>query len=101
MNGMEQGRPSIDQLATLGNLRLSAPEWATLEKELAAILGFVEKLRSARVEEVPATNQVTELENVYRGDQVERFPHYRTLIESASHHDGSLFIVPAVFGDEE
>lgn len=98
---MEQGLPSIDQLATLGNLRLSAPERATLEKEFSAILGFVEKLRSARVEEIPVTNQVTELENVYRGDQAEHFQHHRTLIESASYHDGSLFIAPAVFGDEE
>lgn len=92
--------PDVNKLTRLANLDLLSDEQARLEDEFKKIVAFIDALRTADVSEVAATNQVTELENVYRADEVEASVHARTLLEVAPHRQGEYFRAPAVFGKE-
>jgi len=94
--------PDVHRLAELAALALTKEEAARLEGEFAAIVAFIGELSEAKVDDLPTTNQVTDLENVYRRDDVVAFTHHRTLIESAPDSVDGLVRVPGVFsGDED
>lgn len=59
----------VRKLARLSRLRIEDHEVATFQKELEAILGYVEQLQAADVSGQEPTNQVTGLQNVTRPDE--------------------------------
>lgn len=58
------------KLAQLARLHLTAAEQEQFRKEIETILGYVEQLQEVDLGNLPATNQVTGLENVMRADEV-------------------------------
>lgn len=84
---------TISDLAQLSNLELADEELRRLEGEFQDIVAFVDALERAGTSDVAPTGQVTELENVFRHDAVDVFPHPRTLVERASRH-GDFFLAP-------
>lgn len=87
----------LPQLAQLVRLELTPEEADELAQEFSAILQFVSSLQAAEVEGIPVTNQVTDLENIYRADDVVASIHHRTLVELAPNREGDLVRAPGVF----
>ncbi len=63
----------IRRLAKLARLHLNDSEVASLQKELSAILGYVEQLQAVDTKGVEPTAQVTGLINVMREDALEDY----------------------------
>jgi aspartyl-tRNA(Asn)/glutamyl-tRNA(Gln) amidotransferase subunit C len=60
---------NIEHVAKLARLGLGKEEIAKLDKDMAAILEFVEKLKEVDVEKVPPMAQATGLINILREDE--------------------------------
>lgn len=67
-------RDDIVYLAQLARLELSDQEIETFQKELSAILKYVEQLQTVDTADLEATTQVTGLTNVMREDTVIQYP---------------------------
>lgn len=93
--------PNIRRIAELAALALTEKESARLEAEFSAIVAFIGELSQAGADELPVTNQVTDLENVYRSDDVVGYPHHRTLVEQAPASSRGLVRVPGIFHEDE
>ncbi len=92
---------NVNRIAVLANLDLRPAELRVRAQEFSAILEFVNALKDIKVESVQPTVQVTEVENVFRQDDVIAFAHHRTLLEHSPHRHGDLFRVAAVFNQDE
>ena len=66
-------RGDVLKLARLARLQLSDEEVETFQKEISAILGYVEQLQQADLEGVEPTYQVTGLKDVMRPDEVKEY----------------------------
>jgi len=66
---MKLTKEQVNHIAKLARLGLSDKERRKFQKELSAILDFVEKLNEAKTDKVEPTAQVTGLENVSRQDK--------------------------------
>lgn len=60
----------VKKLAQLSRLRLTEKEISQYQKELSAILSYVEKLQAVDITGLAPTSQVTGLHNVYRPDEL-------------------------------
>lgn len=88
---------TIQQLATLSALDLSADETNSLQQDIERILGYVEKLAELDTSNVEPTYQVTGLSNVWRDDSVEHSEVGRdALLALAPSTDKSQIKVPKV-----
>jgi aspartyl-tRNA(Asn)/glutamyl-tRNA(Gln) amidotransferase subunit C len=63
-------RDDVLHLAQLSSLQLTDDEIDTLRTDIANILGYVEQLGELDTTGVEPTYQVTDLENVWRNDEV-------------------------------
>lgn len=66
-------RSDVLKLARLARLHLSDEEVETFQKEISAILGYVEQLQQADLKDVEPTYQVTGLKDVMRPDEVKEY----------------------------
>ncbi|MBI4132011.1 MAG: Asp-tRNA(Asn)/Glu-tRNA(Gln) amidotransferase subunit GatC [Candidatus Sungbacteria bacterium] len=77
-------KKTLKHIAALGRLGLREPEEAKLERDLAEILAYVEKLQALETGNVEPTAQVGGLENVWREDErVAVVPHDPKLLKEA------------------
>lgn len=60
----------VRHLAQLSNVQLSDEEVANLGKDITSILGYIEQLNELDTQDILPTYQVTNLENVWREDEV-------------------------------
>jgi len=60
---------NIKHVAKLANILLEEKEEKKLEKQLAGILNYIDKLNSKNTNNVKITSQITGLENVIREDK--------------------------------
>lgn len=63
-------RDDVVKLAALSNLQLVDEEVDGLTEDIVNILGYVEQLNELDTDGVEPTYQVTDLENVFREDEV-------------------------------
>lgn len=63
----------VQHLAQLSNLQLSDDEAASLQKDLVAIIGYIDELSELDTTGVEPTYQVTDLQNVWREDAVDTY----------------------------
>ncbi len=90
----------LDTLAKLAKLELSGDERKALQKDLSAILDFVEQLNELDTRDVPPTSQVTGLQNVVRSDEVNYdFAKEDMLATMPETDDAGHLRVHAVFKD--
>ena len=86
----------IERVAQLARLNLKPEEKKKLEKDLAAILGYVEKLKVIDTRKVEPTSHVFPLKNVFREDEVKPSLAQADVMNMAiEKHQGS-FKVPKV-----
>ena len=84
-------RDDVLKLARLARLHLDEDEIVRFQKELSAILGYVEQLQSvADLDTLPPTTQVTGLTNVMRPDEPKDYgPTREELLKNAPATDES------------
>lgn len=66
----EISRDDVLHLAQLSNLSLDDDEISGLQADLDGILGYVNQLSKLDTDNVEPTYQVTDLENVWRDDEI-------------------------------
>ncbi|MBI4032288.1 Asp-tRNA(Asn)/Glu-tRNA(Gln) amidotransferase subunit GatC [Candidatus Berkelbacteria bacterium] len=97
-------RDAIIQLAQLARLALTDEEVERYQRELGAILGYVEQLQEVDVTNIEPTSQVTGLMNVLRDDVAQPLTiDQAQLTKMAPEFRDGYVVVPAVFdrgGDE-
>ena len=90
----------IEKIAELARLSLKPEEKKKLEKDLDAILAYVEKLKSLNTDKVEPTSHVLDLENVFRPDQVKPSNVRDNVLNHAPSREGKFFKVPKVVEKE-
>lgn len=91
----------MERVAALARLSLSEEELAHLERELDAILGYVETLERVDTRGVPPTAHVIPLRTPLRDDVPEPPIDPELAVMNAPEHSGSAFVVPKVIESEE
>lgn len=87
----------VQYLAQLSNLQLSSDEVPALQADLENILGYIQQLAELDTSGVEPTYQVTDLENVWREDQVDTYGIDReSLLALAPATDTDQIKVPKV-----
>lgn len=66
-------RDDVHRLAQLSSLQLGDDEAETLRVDLENILGYIEQLSELDTTGVEPTYQVTDLQNVWRNDEVDDY----------------------------
>lgn len=87
---------AVLELAELAQLRLEPEEVARMQRDLDAILAYVEKLSELDTREVPPTAHVLDIETPLRADEVADVLPVEDVVRNAPEHDASSMIVPKV-----
>ncbi len=90
----------IEKIAELARLTLKPEEKAKLQKDLGAILSYVEQLKGLNTAGVEATSHVLNLENVFRPDEVHPAQVRDKALKHAPQSEGAFFKVPKVVDKE-
>lgn len=93
---------SIDELALLAHLPLTAKQKAQFAKELSTILDFVAQINKLKGGRVEVATTITGLANVFREDYPDKsqcLPVTQALKNAPTTKDG-YFKVKAIFTDE-
>ena len=67
---MKITREDLKHLATLSNLSLAEDEMDSLQTDLSNILNYVSELKELNTDGVEPTFQASDLENVWRADEI-------------------------------
>jgi len=84
-------------IAKLANLPLKKGEIEKYEKQLSSILEYIEKLQKVNTDNVIATSQVTNLENVTRDDATTPSLSQDEALSNTNNKQNGLFRVKAIF----
>ncbi len=90
----------IEKIAELARLHLKPEEKTKLEKDLGAILSYVEQLKGLDTTGVETTSHVLNLENVYRPDEVVVSTVRDKALKQAPQSEASFFKVPKTVDKE-
>lgn len=86
----------IRRIAALANIGLNEDEMSRMAAELNQIVGFVKRLQTVDTSEVPPTDQVTGLQDVWRPDEVTSGLSRKELLANAPDKEGGFFKVKRV-----
>lgn len=75
-------KEDVLKLARLARLHLTGDEVSQFQKEIGAILGYVEQLQSVEVDGLEPTYQVTGLSNVTRPDKERMYATKEELLKN-------------------
>ncbi len=95
----ELSENEVKHIAKLANLTLTNNEIQKFQKQLSAILEYMEVISSVDTANIPASNQITGLKNVSRGDQAQpSLTQEEAIGTSPSKHNGFIK-VKAIFNE--
>ena len=86
----------VQRVAQLARLQLTTEEIETLGKQLSSIIGYFEKIKSVPTEGVEPMVTPTDMEVVFREDDIHTFAGAELALEQAPEKRGQLFKVPPV-----
>lgn len=92
---------NVAHLAKLTNLPITDEEVAKFSSQFEATLDTIEKLEELDTSKIEATPQVTDLQNIYREDEVDEsrmFTQSQALANAKHVHNG-YFVVEAVINE--
>ena len=90
----------VKNLAKLANIFLKNEEEERIEHQLEDTLKHIESLNNIDTSNILGTNEVVNLENIFREDVIEpSFTQEEALKNAKKTHNG-FFIVPSVLSDE-
>lgn len=90
-------RDQVKHLAQLANLFLSTAEVSKFQKQLSAILDYVDLLNELDTQGVEPTSQVTGLENVTRPDQLTASLSPKEALSGTKSKSKGYFKIKAIF----
>jgi len=89
-------RETVLYVARLARLSLSDEEVGRMQRDLDAVLGYVQKLSELDTTGVPPTTHVLEIATPLRADAVRDVLPVAEVVRNAPQHDESAMIVPKV-----
>ncbi len=90
----------IKTIAALARVELTGEEEAAFQKDLDAILGYVEKMAELELDDVEPTARAVEMCNVYRDDvRGESLEREKVISNAPANVDEELFRVPVVIDE--
>jgi len=89
-------RQDVEYLGKLARIQLSAEELDRFTSELDEILVYVEKLKTAKTDNVAPTSHVLALSNVFREDKVAPSLPTDKALANAPEQEGPFFKVPRI-----
>jgi aspartyl-tRNA(Asn)/glutamyl-tRNA(Gln) amidotransferase subunit C len=93
-------RGDVRRIARLARIRVTDAEAASLARDLAAVLGYVELLDSLDTSGIEATSTVIPLATPLRADEPAVPLAPEVVVMNAPAAEGSAFAVPKVLGAE-
>jgi len=96
---MSISRNEVKKVASLARLALTDDELDLMTHQLGSIVGFVSQLETLDTAQVEPLAHPLDTKNVFRDDEVKPSLSTQEALQSAPHHDGEYFLVPAVLGD--
>ena len=87
-------KPDIEYLTKLARMELDDKEKAFLEKDLEAIIGYMNILSSINTDDVEPMEHVLGLANVMRADEPEPSYERDRLLDCAPESEDGYYIVP-------
>ena len=88
---------TVEKVAKLSRLELSEKELRLYEKQLAAILGFINKLSELETTNTsPTSHPLSGLKNVFREDRIRKSLSSEEALKNAPSKKESLFSVPKI-----
>jgi aspartyl-tRNA(Asn)/glutamyl-tRNA(Gln) amidotransferase subunit C len=94
---MKLTKKEVEKIAKLSRLELTEAEKELYASQLTKVLDYVDKLKEIDTENVPITAQVTGLENVYRGDEINQCDYQKDLIKQSAESEDNLIKTKSVF----
>ena len=94
-------RKEVEEIALLARLHLEAPELASLEQELGAILEHFSTLASVDTTDVPAMTHAVPLDLRLRPDVRAPSLSQAEALANAPAKQGDVFLVPAIITEKE
>lgn len=88
---------NVEKVANLAKLSLSDNEKVLMESELAAIIGFADKLSEIDTDGVEITAHIVPVTNVLRDDNVTNQPNREALLANAPTKAAGCMTVPKTF----
>jgi aspartyl-tRNA(Asn)/glutamyl-tRNA(Gln) amidotransferase subunit C len=86
----------VFKIARLASLNLSEEEATTLEKELNAILGYIEQLNKVEVRGIEPMSHVHGSTNIFREDTVQESLPFEAVEENIPDTSGRFIRVPII-----
>jgi aspartyl-tRNA(Asn)/glutamyl-tRNA(Gln) amidotransferase subunit C len=87
---------TVDKIAHLARLEVSAEEKEQLMADMSRILTFMDKLNEVDTSNVEPLVYMTEEVNVFRKDEVKELITHEEALENAPERDENYFLVPKV-----
>ena len=92
---------TVDKIAHLARLEVSAAEKQQLMSDMTRILDFMDKLNEVDTSAVEPLVYMTEGENVFREDVIKQETTHEKALENAPQHNADYFLVPKVLIKKE
>lgn len=96
---MAIGRKEVEHIAVLARLSLGEEEKQRLERDLNAILGYVEKLNSLDTHGIEPTSHTLEITNAFRDDSLSPFVKGGKILDNSPASVDTFFQVPPIAED--
>lgn len=91
---------NINHVAKLAELTITEDEGKLLEKQLEATVEHVQSLQEINTDQITGTNEVANLSNVTREDEVTPSLTQEDALQNAKKVYNGFFVVPAVLAEE-
>ncbi len=92
-------RKDVEKVSLLARLELTPEELDTMTIQLGQIVEYVESLSELDTEGVEPMAHALDVSNVFAEDEPRPGLDREAALANAPHHDGELFLVPAVLGE--
>ena len=93
---MKLSRESVQRVATLARLRLTADEESEITGQLDRILAYMDKLNELDTANIELFNHDIDNLSALREDKVTNQPNTDALLANAPDRDGNFFKVPKI-----
>ncbi len=89
-------RQTIEHLAGLARIRLTAEETAAVEEHLHSMFVYIEKLRQVDTEGIEPMSHAVDVAAPLRADAVTNQPNAEALLQNAPARSGDFLVVPRI-----
>lgn len=89
-------KEEVVKIGNLARIELSEPEIEKFQKDLSAVLDYVEELKNVDTEGLQIVSSVTGLENTYRADEVIAIDYQEDILANAPERKDKYYKVKSI-----